>query len=67
MKFWVSKPVRKKKEKKYLQEMMKKVVEIKAENITLDTPNLPKTPENIAPTPRLENMDSRKIVRSWFI
>ena len=47
--------------------MMKKVVEIKAENITLDTPNLPKTPENIAPTPRLENMDSRKIVRSWFI
>ena len=43
---------------------MKKVVKIKAENITLDTPNLPKIPENIALTPRLENMDSRKIVRS---
>ena len=66
-KCWVSKPVRKKKQKKYLQEMMEKVVEIKAENITLDTPNLPKTPANIAPTPRPENIDSRKIVRSRFI
>ena len=52
-KCWVSKPVRKKKQKKCLQEMMEKVVEIKAENITLDTPNLPKTQANIAPTPRM--------------
>ena len=66
-KCWVSKPVRKKKQKKYLQEMMEKVVEIKAKSITLDTPNLPKTPANIAPTPRPENMDSHKIVRSQFI
>ena len=66
-KCWVSKPVRKKKQKKYLQEMMEKVVEIKAENITLDTPDLPKTSAIIAPTPRRENMDSRKIVRSRFI
>ena len=58
-KCWVSKPVRKKKQKKYLQEMMEEVVEIKAENITLDTPNLPKTPANIATNPRPENMDSR--------
>ena len=28
-KYWVSKPVRTKKQKKYLQEMMEKVVEIK--------------------------------------
>ena len=46
---------------------MEKVVEIKAENITLDTPNLPKTPANNAPNPRPENMDSREIVRSRFI
>ena len=43
---------------------MEKVVEIKAENITLDIPNLPKTPANIAPTPHPENIDSRKIVGS---
>ena len=66
-KCWLSKPVRKKKQKKYLQEMMEKVVEIKAENITLDTPNLPKTPANIALTLCPESMDSRKIVRSQFI
>ena len=66
-KWWFSKPVRKKKQKKYVQEMIEKVVEINAENITLDTPSLPKTPANIAPTPRLENMDPRKIVRSQFI
>ena len=47
--------------------MMEKVVEIKVENITLDIPHLPKTPTNIASTPRPENMDSRKIVRSRFI
>ena len=47
--------------------MMEKVVEIKAGNITMDTLNLPETPANTAPTPRLENMDSRKIDRSQFI
>ena len=52
---------------KYLQEMMENVIEIKAENITLDTSNLPKPPANTAPNPRPENMDSHKIVRSWFI
>ena len=63
-KCWVSKPVGKKKQKKYLQEMMEKVVEIKAENITLDIPNLQKTPANIALISCPENMDSCKIVRS---
>ena len=66
-KCWVSKPVRKKKQKKYVHEMIEKVVEISTENITLDIPSLPKTPANIAPTPRPENMDPRKIVRSQFI
>ena len=65
-KYWVSKPVRKNKQKKYLQEMMEKVVEIIGENITLDTPNLPKT-SNVVPTPRPEIMYFRKIVRSRFI
>ena len=41
--------------------MMEKVVEIKAENITFDTPNLPETPANIAPIPRPENMDDHLI------
>ena len=63
-KCWVSKPVRKKKQMKYLQEMMENVIEIKAENITLDTSNLPKPPANTAPNPRPENMESHKIVRS---
>ena len=36
-----------KRNKVYLQEMMQKVVEFKAENTTLDTPSLPKTPANI--------------------
>ena len=66
-KCWVSKPVRKKKQKKYVQEMIEKVVEINAENITLDNPSLPKTPANIAPTPRPETMDPHKTVRSQFI
>ena len=47
--------------------MMEKVVEIKAENITLDTHNFPKTPTNVVPTPRPEIMYFRKIVRSRFI
>ena len=47
--------------------MMEKVVEIIAENITLDTPNLPKTSTNVVPTPRPEIMYFRKIVRSRFI
>ena len=46
--------------------MMEKVVEIIGENITLDTPNLPKT-SNVVPTPRPEIMYFRKIVRSRFI
>ena len=50
-----------------MQEIMEKIVDIKAENITLGTPNLPKTPANILPTPLPENMDFRKIVRSQFI
>ena len=50
-----------------MQEIMEKIVDIKAENITLGTPNLPKTPANILPTPLPENMDSRKNVRSRFI
>ena len=46
---------------------MEKPVEIKAKYMTLETPNLLKNPANIAPTPRLENMDSCKVASSFFI
>ena len=66
-KCWVSKPVRKKKQKEYWYEIIEKVVEIKARDITMGTPDLPKTLANIAPTPHPENMNSHKFVRSRFI
>ena len=46
---------------------MEKPVKIKVKYTTLETPNLPKIPANIAATPRPEIMDSRKSVRSRFI
>ena len=56
-----------KKQKEYLQEKLKKSVDIKTKDITLKTPDLPKIPANIALTPRSENMDSRIVVRSRFM
>ena len=66
-KFCFSKQVRKKKQKEYLQKMIEKVLEIKTESIILDTHDLTKTPKNIARTPRPENMNFHKIVKSQFI
>ena len=56
-----------KKQKEYLQEKLKKSVDIKTKDITLKTPDLPKIPANIALTPCPENMDSRIVVRSRFM
>ena len=47
--------------------MIEKVLEIKTESIILDTHDLTKTPKNIARTPRPENMNFHKIVKSQFI
>ena len=66
-KCWLSKPVRKKKQNGYLQEIMEEVVRIKAKNITLEIPDPSKTLTNIATIPCSENIDSHKIVRSRFI
>ena len=46
---------------------MEKSVELKTKNMTLETPDLPKITANIASTPRPENMDSRKVLRSRFM